>query len=110
VVESQTLPVVELLLGEEEPSLDGERECLVPLLSSIMAKRRGREENPKERQDGMQNGYQHKTKGVFIAREVSHGYSNGCHFGSRAPTRVRHFENCASCTSYPDGQANCPTF
>jgi hypothetical protein len=40
-------------LDEEEPSLDGEREHLVPLLSSIVAKRRGREENPKQRQEGM---------------------------------------------------------
>jgi hypothetical protein len=38
---------VEPPLGEEEPSLEGDREHLVPLLSSIVAKRRGREENPK---------------------------------------------------------------
>jgi hypothetical protein len=40
---------IELPLGEEEPSLEGERERLVPLLSSIMAKRRGREENPRQK-------------------------------------------------------------
>jgi hypothetical protein len=40
---------VESPLGEEEPFLEGERERLVPLLYSIMAKRRGREENPKQR-------------------------------------------------------------
>jgi hypothetical protein len=40
---------VELPLDEEKPSLEGERECLVPLLSSIVPKRRGREENPKQR-------------------------------------------------------------
>jgi hypothetical protein len=39
---------VEPPLNDEEPSLDGERECLVPLMSSsIVAKRRRREENPK---------------------------------------------------------------
>jgi hypothetical protein len=38
---------VEPPLGDEEPSLEGERERLVSLLSSIVAKRRGREENPK---------------------------------------------------------------
>jgi hypothetical protein len=35
---------VEPPLDEEEPSLDGEREFLVPLLSTIVVKRRGREE------------------------------------------------------------------
>jgi hypothetical protein len=44
---------VELSLGEEEPSLEGEREHLVPLLSSIVPKRRGREENPNQRREGM---------------------------------------------------------
>jgi hypothetical protein len=39
--------VAALLEDDEEPSLEGERECLVPLLSSIVAKRRRREENPK---------------------------------------------------------------
>jgi hypothetical protein len=41
---------IEPPLAVEEPSLDGEREHLVPhpvQLSSIVAKRRGREENPK---------------------------------------------------------------
>jgi hypothetical protein len=37
---------VETLFGEEDPSLKLERERLVPLLSSIVAKRR-REEKPK---------------------------------------------------------------
>jgi hypothetical protein len=37
---------VEPPLDEEEPSLDGERERLVALLSSIVVKRRGREEKP----------------------------------------------------------------
>jgi hypothetical protein len=44
---------IEPLLGEEEPSLEGERECLIPLLSSIVAKRRMRERNPKPRSEGM---------------------------------------------------------
>jgi hypothetical protein len=98
---------VEPPLGEEGPSLDGERECLVPLLSSIVAKRRGREENPKQRREGMRYGYHRKTKEIFIAREASHGYSNGHHFGSHAPTRVHHFENRASYASCQEGQANC---
>jgi hypothetical protein len=58
----------------------------------------------------MRDGYQCKTKEIFIAREASHGYSSARHFGSRTPTRVHHFENRASCTGSPDGQANCPTF
>jgi hypothetical protein len=55
-------------------------------------------------------GYQRKMKEIFIAREASRGNSNGHHFGSLAPTRLRHFENRASCADYPDGQANCSTF
>jgi hypothetical protein len=51
-----------------------------------------------------------QTEGVFIAREVSQRYSNGCCFDSCMPTRVRCIENRVSCTSYPDGQANCLTF
>jgi hypothetical protein len=51
----------------------------------------------------MRDDYQYKTKEIFIAR-------NGHHFGSRVPTRVRHFENRASRASYPHGQVNCPTF
>jgi hypothetical protein len=47
---------------------------------------------------------------IFIACEALHGYSNERHFGSCAPTRVRHFENRVSCAGYPDSQANCPTF
>jgi hypothetical protein len=39
---------VEPPLGDEEPSLEGERERLVPILSSIVVKRRRREENPKQ--------------------------------------------------------------
>jgi hypothetical protein len=35
---------IEPPLDEEDPSLDGERERFVPLLSSIVVKRRGREE------------------------------------------------------------------
>jgi hypothetical protein len=58
----------------------------------------------------MQDGYQRKMKEIFITREASCGYNNGCHFGSRGPTRVHHFKNCASCIDYPDGQANCPIF
>jgi hypothetical protein len=38
---------VDALLGDEEPSWEGERGRLVPLLSSIVVKRRRREENPK---------------------------------------------------------------
>jgi hypothetical protein len=44
---------VESSLGKEEPSLEGEREHLVPLLSSIVAKRRGREGKLKRSQKGM---------------------------------------------------------
>jgi hypothetical protein len=51
-----------------------------------------------------------RQKGVFIAHEASHRYSNGRPFDSRAPTRVRHFKNCASCIGYLGSQANCPTF
>jgi hypothetical protein len=58
----------------------------------------------------LRNGYQRNMKEIFIAREASHDYSNEHPFGSRAPTRVRHFKNRASCTDYPDGQANCSTF
>jgi hypothetical protein len=48
---------VEPPLGEEEPSFEGEREHLVHLLSFIVAKRRWREENPKQRREVMQDGY-----------------------------------------------------
>jgi hypothetical protein len=57
----------------------------------------------------MRDGYQRKTKGVFIGREASCRYSDVCPFGPCAPTRVRHLENRASCGGYPDGQVNCPT-
>jgi hypothetical protein len=53
-------------LGDEEPSLEGERDRLVPLLSSIVAKRR-REENPNRESKGMRDDYQHKMKEIFIA-------------------------------------------
>jgi hypothetical protein len=56
---------VEPPLGKEEPSLEGERERLVSLLSFIMAKKR-REENPKQGSEGMQDGYQRKMKEIFI--------------------------------------------
>jgi hypothetical protein len=58
----------------------------------------------------MRDGYQRKMKEIFIARGESHSYSNGRHFGFHAPTRVCHFDNRASCVSYPDGQTNYPTF
>jgi hypothetical protein len=44
---------VEPPFDEEEPSLEGEREHLVPLLSSVVAKRSGREGKPKQSQEGM---------------------------------------------------------
>jgi hypothetical protein len=44
---------VEPPLSDEEPSVEGERECLVPLLSSIVAKRRRREEKPKREERNM---------------------------------------------------------
>jgi hypothetical protein len=44
---------VEPPLGVEEPSLEGERERLVSLLSTIVAKRRRREENPKQESKGV---------------------------------------------------------
>jgi hypothetical protein len=56
-------------LDDEEPSLEGERERLVPLLSSIVAKRRRREENRKQESKGMQDGYKRKTKEIFLAME-----------------------------------------
>jgi hypothetical protein len=87
---------VEPPLGEEEPSLDGERECLVPLLTSNVAKRRKREENHKQRQERMRDDYQCKTKEIFIASETSRRYSNEHHFGSHTPTQVHPIENRAS--------------
>jgi hypothetical protein len=62
------------------------------------------------KKEELRDGYQRKMKEIFIAREASRGYSNGCHFGSRAPAQVRHFENHASCTGCPNGQVNYPTF
>jgi hypothetical protein len=56
---------VEPPLDDEEPYLEGERERLVPLLSSIVAKRR-REENPKKESKDMRHDYQCKTKEIFI--------------------------------------------
>jgi hypothetical protein len=47
---------------------------------------------------------------IFIASEASCGYSNVCPFDFHAPTQVCHFDNRASCASYPDDQANCRTF
>jgi hypothetical protein len=58
----------------------------------------------------MGDGYQRKTKEIFIACEELRGYNNEHRFGSRTPTRVRRFENRASCAGYLDSQANCPTF
>jgi hypothetical protein len=58
----------------------------------------------------MRDGYQRKTKRIFIACEASHRYSNERRFDSCAPTQVCRFENHALCACYPDGQANCPTF
>jgi hypothetical protein len=75
-----------------------------------VAKRIGREENPKQRREGMRDSYQRKMKEIFIAREASYCYSNGHHFDSRAPTQVRHFENHALCAGYPNGQVNYSTF
>jgi hypothetical protein len=40
---------VEALLGDEDPSLEGGWGRLVPLLSSIMVKRRRKEKNPKQK-------------------------------------------------------------
>jgi hypothetical protein len=56
-----------------------------------------------QKKEELRDGYQRKTKDIFIAHEASHDYSNGCHFSSRTPTQVRHFENRASCTGRPDG-------
>jgi hypothetical protein len=73
-VEIETTPGggVEQPLDEEEPSLEGERERLVSLLSSIVTKRRRKEENPKQGSEWMQDGYQRKMKEIFIA-EKRHG-------------------------------------
>jgi hypothetical protein len=58
----------------------------------------------------MRDGYQHKMKEIFIAREELHDYSNGHHFGSHVTTRVCCFESHASCIAYLNNQLNCPTF
>jgi hypothetical protein len=58
---------VEPPLGDEEPSLEGEQEHLVPLLFSIVAKRRRGVENPKQESKGMRDDYQRKMKEIFIA-------------------------------------------
>jgi hypothetical protein len=58
----------------------------------------------------MCDGYQCKTKGVFIAREASHRYSNRCTFDFRVPTQVCRFVNRASCVGYLDSQANSSAF
>jgi hypothetical protein len=78
-----------------------------PLLASREQERRTLKASEKRE---LRDGYQHKTKEIFIASEASRGYSNGCPFDSCAPTRVCHFKNRASCAGYPDGQANCLTF
>jgi hypothetical protein len=44
-------------------------------------------------------------EGIFIACELLRRYNNGHHFDYRAPTRVRHIKNHASCAGYPDSQA-----
>jgi hypothetical protein len=82
----------------------------VSLLSSIVLKRRMREENLKQESKEVWDGYLCKTKGIFIVREASRCHSNGHRFDSRAPTRTHRIENCASCVGYPDGQANYLTF
>jgi hypothetical protein len=72
---------------------------------------RGRERRTLSKHERrMQDGYQSKVKGVFIAREVSRRYSNGCTFDSHAPTKMRRFENHASCVGYLDGQASSLAF
>jgi hypothetical protein len=48
-------------------------------------------------------------RGIYSLRSVAR-YSDGCTFDSRTATEVHHFDNRASCTGYPDGQANCSTF
>jgi hypothetical protein len=45
-----------------------------------------------------------------MAHKASYSYNNGHHFGSHGPTRVRRFENRASCADYPDDQANYQIF
>jgi hypothetical protein len=96
---------VETLLEGEDPSIEGVLGRLVPFLSSIVLKRRKREGNPNRERKGIRDGYQRKTKEIFIVCEVLRRYSNGRHFDSRAPTRLRCFENCAYCTGYPHSQA-----
>jgi hypothetical protein len=67
--------------------------------------------NPKARKKrGLRDCYQRKIKEIFIASEVSRGYSNGHPFDSHVPTRVCHFKNHASCASYSDAQAKFLTF
>jgi hypothetical protein len=69
---------VETLLGEEDPSLEGERGCLEHLLSSIAPKRRKREENPKRETKDLRDGYQCKTREIFIVCKMLWHYNNGC--------------------------------
>jgi hypothetical protein len=82
-------------LGEEFPSAEGERERLEPLLSSIIDKLRARKENPKrlKEKERKRYGSQRGTRKIFISREVSHRYSNGCRIDSRTSTQWRRFEN-----------------
>jgi hypothetical protein len=58
----------------------------------------------------MQDGYRCRTKEIFIVWMVSCRYSNECRFGSCTINQERRFENHATCTGYPDGQANCTNF
>jgi hypothetical protein len=77
---------VKTLLDNEEPSFEGEQGCLVPLLSSIVVKRRRSEENPKRKSEEVRDGHQRKMKEVYMARKASRSYRNGHHFYSHAPT------------------------
>jgi hypothetical protein len=68
----------------------------VPLLSSIDCERRARKVNPRQerKKEELQDGYQRKTKEIFIAREASRGYSNGSHFGFHAHLSASFRELC----------------
>jgi hypothetical protein len=97
-----------MALGEEFPSVEGERERLVPLLFSIAGKLRARKGNPKllkEKKEGKQDGSQRGTSEIFIPRKVSHRY--GCRIDSHTSTQCRCFKNHASCVGYSNGQSNC---
>jgi hypothetical protein len=60
-------------LGDGLPSLEGERTCLMPLLSCIDCKGRAKKVNPiRERRKKIRDGYQRKTEGdIYSPRSIT---------------------------------------